>query len=230
MQAPVCDSMFDVVFWFMDRALNDKEYLQSGKMHRLLYLAQAYYAVLRRKKLVPAVFVAADEGPLEPNLYRLFAAAQRPYIERLMVPEEGEAFLDSLWRRFGHHSGDYLSRLLKSHAPYAEARAQGGMRAEIGLDAMVRFYGRPRQPDESSDAGRVDARQMIKPRMMRTQTGRPVAVQAWAPVKPKVTPTVVIRAVSPRCLLPLPPGPRRPPCPGLLPFPIVSGQHPRCVP
>ena len=39
MQAPVCDSTFDVVFWFMDRALNDKEYLQPGKMHRLLYLA-----------------------------------------------------------------------------------------------------------------------------------------------------------------------------------------------
>ena len=58
MPASAVSSTFDVVVWFTDRALNDGEYLQPTKLHRLMYLAQGYFAVAYRgEKLMPATFV-----------------------------------------------------------------------------------------------------------------------------------------------------------------------------
>lgn len=184
MPAPVCDTIFDALFWYMDRAINDNEYLQPQKLHRILYLSQAYYAVINRRMLLPAVFIAHELGPLEPNVLRIFSSSERPYIEHFMLPEKVEHFLDSVWRRFGHHSADYLTRLLKSHQPYAEAFAKEP-RSEISLVAMVRFYGRQRTDSEARGEGAPDPSQVLKPRMLRTQTGKAVAVKAWSPGKLK---------------------------------------------
>ncbi|MBF0561319.1 MAG: hypothetical protein HQL37_04725 [Alphaproteobacteria bacterium] len=181
MLAPACDSVFDVVFWFIDRALNDKEYLAPQKMHRLLYLAQAYFAAINRgRRLVPAIFIAHELGPLEPNVFRIFQSSERPYIERLMVPEAIEPFLDTVWRRFGHYSADYLSRALKLHQPYADALKEGP-RTEITIAAMTRFYSRKRSDSEARVATAPNVERLIKPRVLRTQTGKPVAVKQWLP-------------------------------------------------
>ncbi|MEO5373399.1 MAG: hypothetical protein H7840_03875 [Alphaproteobacteria bacterium] len=182
MSAPVCSTIFDVLFWYIDRALNDNEYLQPQKMHRVLYLSQAYYAAINRRVLMPAVFVAHELGPLEPNVFRIFSSTERPYIEHFMLPENVEHFLDSIWRRFGHHSGDYLTRLLKSHQPYAESFARGAG-SEITIAAMASFYGRPRSETQVRAEGAPDPSQVLKPRVLRTQTGKPVAVKAWSPGK-----------------------------------------------
>ena len=40
---PAVFSTFDVAFWFADTALNNNEYLQPQKLHRLLFLSQAYF-------------------------------------------------------------------------------------------------------------------------------------------------------------------------------------------
>ena len=56
-----------MAFWFCDRALNDNEYLQPGKLQSLLYLSQAYYATAYNgKKLVPAIFVADETDRWSP--------------------------------------------------------------------------------------------------------------------------------------------------------------------
>ena len=53
--SPAVDSTLDVVFWFIDRGMADREYLQPQKLHRLLYLAQAYFAIANYgRKLMPA--------------------------------------------------------------------------------------------------------------------------------------------------------------------------------
>lgn len=181
MRSAECDSVFDVVFWLIDRALNDNEYLQPQKLHRMLFLAQAYFVVLGRGKvLMPAVFIAHDSGPIEPNVFRVFESSERPYVEHLMAPDVVEHFLDSLWRRFGHHSAEYLTRMINSHEPYLEARANGP-RTEITLTAMARFYGRNRSESEARADGVPNARMVLKPRMMRSQTGAPVVVKPWTP-------------------------------------------------
>jgi len=70
MLKPAIDSCFDVVFWLLDRALDDGEYLQPQKLHRLMFLAQAYFAsAWHGEKLMPAVFVIGPEGPIEPTIF-----------------------------------------------------------------------------------------------------------------------------------------------------------------
>ena len=66
MPPPAVDSSFEVAFWFLDRAIEDGEYLQPQKLHRLLYLAQAYFGVLQNGlKLMPGMpvesFIKTEE-------------------------------------------------------------------------------------------------------------------------------------------------------------------------
>lgn len=171
------ESSFDVALWFLDRALGEQEYLQPQKLQRLLYLAQAYYAVANPgRKLMPAVFVAAEMGPTEPSVYHALATG-RPYIEARPLPEKVVLFLDGIWRRFGSHSADYLTRQLKLHSPYVEALRRGD-RAEITLQSMMAFYGRAPHPPERA-APPVE--QVLRSRMLQSHTGRPVAVRKWIP-------------------------------------------------
>ena len=64
----VVESTFDVALWFQDRARREDTNLQAQKLQRLLYLAQSYYSAMNYgRKLMPAVFVAQEMGPIEPN-------------------------------------------------------------------------------------------------------------------------------------------------------------------
>ncbi|MQX35964.1 Panacea domain-containing protein [Roseospira navarrensis] len=181
---PLTDSAFDVAFWMLDRALDDNEYLNPRKLHRLLYLAQAYFAVANAgHKLMPATFVADPDGPVEPTLFRAFAYS-RPRVDLQTIPERGTQLLDSIWRRFGAHSTDHLTKALKRHPPYADAFAEGP-RAEIELDAMVAFYGRKQTATQGigalTDSGAPHIEQVLRPRVMRSQSGKPVNVHQWRP-------------------------------------------------
>lgn len=169
------DSAFDVAFWYADTALNHNEYLQPQKLHRLMYLTQAYYAVSNKgKKLMPAIFVASEMGPIEPNIYAAMSNG-RPDIEvNLFMPEGVEEFLDAIWRRFGHHSADRLTRMTKATPAYVAAHEKGP-RAEISLKAMALDFKRAETTP--------DVTQVIRPKVMRSQMGTPVTVKAWTPGK-----------------------------------------------
>ncbi len=198
MRPPLVDSTFDVANWFLDNALNEGEYLQPGKMHRLMFLAQAYYAVANNGQLLmPAVFVAEDQGPVEPNVYRAFEN-ERPWISMVKMPEKATHFLDSIWRRFGQHSAGHLTNVIRKHPPYADAY-KDEPRCVITLDSMVAFYGsiRPEKApggaEDKDGAARKAARvldaapveSVVRPRVMRSHTGRPVNVMPWMPKKGK---------------------------------------------
>ena len=105
-------STFDVAFWFADTALNNNEYLQPQKLHRLLFLSQAYFSVAYGgRKLMPAVFIAEEGGPVEPKMYKAFSKGRPDVDAELFLPQEVESFLESIWRRFGHHSPEIISRI-----------------------------------------------------------------------------------------------------------------------
>lgn len=191
MRRIAADSSFDVAFWMLDRALDDNEYLQPQKLHRLLYLAQAYFAVATRgRKLMPATFVADHQGPLEPTLYRAFENG-RPNVETRKVPDDARQLLDSVWRKFGAHSAEHLTKLTKGHAPYRDAIAANGPGEEITLKSMMDFYGRKgsadRNPEAGADGGAKDPSaapsltDVLRPRVMRSHKGRPVNVHQWMP-------------------------------------------------
>ncbi len=182
MASPAAPSSFDVAYWFIDRALDDDEYLQPQKLHRLMYLAQAYFAVAYNgRMLMPAIFVADEFGPIEPNVFRA-CAIQRPAIEARALPELVTHFLEGVWRRFGQHSAEFLSRQMSGHPPYGAALA-AGVGTEISLKAMAAFYGKKPAPASQEPAAAMapPVDQVLRPRLMRSQDGSPVSVQKWMP-------------------------------------------------
>lgn len=163
----------DVAFWFSDHALNQNEYLQPQKLQRLLFLAQAYYAVAYDgRTLMPAVFVADDLGPIEPNVFKAFSKGRPDLDPDLFLSMEIEEFLDAVWRRFGHHSSEHLTRLSKRTKAYQSAFKKA-RRTEISLDAMRLSFVRSA---ETPDVGSV-----VKPKVMRSQDGKTVEVKSWTP-------------------------------------------------
>lgn len=164
---------FDVAFFFADTALAENEYLQPQKLQGLLFMAQAYYSVAYKgRKLMPAVFVADERGPLEPNVYVAFSKG-RPEIDAdLFLPHEVESFLDAIWRRFGHMSTEKIISMSKATTAFKRARKKGN-RAEIDMiDMQLSFIRAEETPG---------VEQVVKPKVYRTQSGRPVTVKSWVP-------------------------------------------------
>ena len=174
-QGTICvvESTFDVALWFADTALEQNEYLQPQKLHRLLYLSQGYYAAaFGGSKLMPAVFVAEEMGPMEPNVYKAFAKG-RPNIEpNIFLPDGVDHFLSSIWSRFGRNTPDRLSKMCKESVAFKQAFKKG-VRTEIPLQAILMSFA------SAEDA--LATTQVMKPKMMRSQSGRSVAVKNWVP-------------------------------------------------
>ena len=172
--ASAVDSIFDVAFWFADRALNDNEYLQSIKLQYLLYLSQSYFAAAYNgKKFFPAVFVAEDEGPIEPSLNRAWAGGRPNFQGITKLADDISLFTDSIWRRFGHHSSQHLSKLCRRTPAFQFAYEQG-IRAEITLEQMMKDITGAKQLPE--------LKQVVKPKLVRSSnTGRAVEITAWSP-------------------------------------------------
>ncbi|MCP4395621.1 MAG: hypothetical protein GY804_15340 [Alphaproteobacteria bacterium] len=182
MMAPAVDSAFDVANWFIDKAIENKESLESGKLHVLLYLSQSYYAVLNDgAKLMPSVFVVEERGPIEPNVQRIFEseANRGAYYH---PPEKVRPFLEGIWSKFGSHSGLSLSRSVKSHIPYKDAFNIGN-RTEIPLNVMVSYYAKFLSSGEQEQVKLNRKADAAKTRVMRSHTGRAVNVRQWVPKK-----------------------------------------------
>ncbi len=182
MRPTAVDSSFEVAFWFLDRAVEDGEYLQPQKLQRLMYLAQAYFGVLQQgAKLMPATFVARDEGPIEPTVFKAMARG-RPAIDIKPVDEVPRHVLDSVWRQFGAHSIDYLDKIIKRHPPYADALA-AGVGGEISLEAMIEFYGTQGASRRAGAAAQdaPSAGKVLRPKVMRNHSGKPVSTTRWMP-------------------------------------------------
>ena len=180
MRPTAVESCFEIAFWFLDRALTDAEYLQPLKLHRLMYLAQAYFGVVQNgAKLMPATFIAAEEGPLEPTVHRAFARG-RLMVDLKPVDEVAAHVLDSVWRQFGSQSVDKLTQMVKRHPPYADAFAVAP-NAEIPLTAMIAFYGEETVKAHRGDEKAPAPGKVMRPKVLRNATGKPVSVKGWTP-------------------------------------------------
>ncbi|MCE2510635.1 MAG: hypothetical protein J4G10_06635 [Alphaproteobacteria bacterium] len=118
-------SAFDVALWFLDQASAEDSYLPPQKLHRLLFLAQAYYAVEREgAKLMPAVFVADLQGPTEPNVARAFEHG-RPNVVADQLSADTDEFLYGIWRRYGHLNVEHLNQLVATVSGFDQMLAAG---------------------------------------------------------------------------------------------------------
>lgn len=167
------NSAFDIALWYSDMALNENVVMQPQKLQRLLFISQAFYSVAYpRRRLMPAMFVADELGPIEPNIFMSFSKGRPDVDVELFLPDDVETFLRSIWGRFSAYDMDRLNEITNETLAYKQALNRG-VRSEITLDAMRLSFER----NETTH----DVRSVIKPKVMRSQSGRPVIVKAWNP-------------------------------------------------
>ena len=159
-------STIDIAIWFSEKARQEDDYLQPQKLQRLLYLAQGTFAGLNfGRKLMPAIFIADETGPFEPNIYRLFENGP-PKIKPHKIPPEIENFLYGIWRRYSHHSTEHINQQIQHHNIYINA-IKKGINEEIYFKDIVSFF-------TGQDKAAKNKKMMIK-----TKDGRNLA--RWIP-------------------------------------------------
>lgn len=169
--APAARTAFDIAVWLLDRARADDMHLPLQKLHRLLFIAQAAYAGRaddRGGLLMPAVFVADELGPIEPNLERLMVDGRPEELPAEALSRGAADFMEDIWRRFAHMPAERLNGLVGKNAAYAAALAAG--RGTIIAQSSMAGSFAPASAKIAEDV-----------RMLLSQNGAPVAVRAWRP-------------------------------------------------
>ena len=88
---------------------------------------------------MPAVFLATELGPLEPNVYYLMQGGdpKMVYADPSAIVEE---FLMGLWDRYGPRPAEDLLTTIAADGAYALA-LKGGRNTEITAEIMCAGYG-----------------------------------------------------------------------------------------
>jgi uncharacterized phage-associated protein len=151
---PAVRSTLDVALWLMARADSAVERLQPDKLQRLLYLAQAHYAGAHEgAKLMPAVFLATELGPLEPNIFYLLQGGE-PKMVYADPSGAVEEFLMGLWDRYGPRPAEDLLTTIAADGAYALALKAGRnteiMSAGYGGKSAVKVRGGAKPAPEPS--------------------------------------------------------------------------------
>ena len=136
---PAARSTLDIALWFQSRSDSAGDRLSQRRLHFLLYLAQALYAGDNDgAKLMPATFLAAEAGPLEPNIYQFFQDGTPP-IAPGTIGKAVENFLDEVWTRFGRQPVAELERFVYRDGAWAMALKRG-RNSEITMESIVANY------------------------------------------------------------------------------------------
>ena len=162
---PAARTSLDIAIWFLDRARADDRHLPFQALHRMLYLAQSLYSAKAGGILMPAIFLAEEMGPTEPNLHRLLADGRPDEIMIETPTGKIKEFLESVWDRYGHMPMDRLNDLMAMNRAYLDtARGYIIDNAAMAIAIMV--------PTTAPDGAT---------RVLRSQTGAPVTVRSWTP-------------------------------------------------
>ena len=168
MTVPVVKSTLDVALWFFDQGRREDLHVPAQKLQRLLWIAQALYAAeTHGRMLMPAVFIAEETGPTEPTVFHIFEDSRPPIAINKMTPE-AENFLHRIWRKYGHHSAEYLNRMMAHSDVYRRAwRKEPG--TVIPFNAIVDHF--TKKPSADSQVKTQDGRILRK----WVPTAKPVA-------------------------------------------------------
>ena len=197
-------SALDAAAWFEARAGRDRVRLPPLKLQRLLYFAQAFFAARNKgRRLMPAVFVAGDLGPVEPNLYLILENGLPDLVEPPLAPEV-EDCLEDIWRRFGAKEIEELDRLVETDGLYRPAFDKA-KNSEITLERMAAAYRRlgrggkaaaPKPPAKKREAPPPVGTPPENQEVRFTADGR--SVTRWAPKRRVDGPTIKLKTKTAR--------------------------------
>lgn len=169
-------SAFFVALWFCRRAAREGVTLQPMKLQALLFLAQAGYAAQTAGRvLMPAVFVADERGPIEPNVECVLATGWLGEGIDTVIAPPVEVALEQTWRLFGPTRRPDALSLARSFPAFRQALRRAARRT-VSLSAMAQSFVEWWQTAEAE--GPVGEE---RPRLLRTQNGRMVNVKSWDP-------------------------------------------------
>ncbi len=180
---PVVRSSVDVALWFVARAEEARVFLPAKKLQQLMYLAQAVFSGRAgARKLMPATFLAGEQGPYEPTILIMLDAglATTP---KPMIAKSAKSLLEIIWREYGVQTPQQLARLIAADGLW-RATFERGANSEITIEAMRRAYAPARSargPERPSEATTVRF----------TLDGRPVV--KWAPKRRIERPAASVR-------------------------------------
>jgi uncharacterized phage-associated protein len=150
---PAVRSSLEVAIWFFDRAQSANRPLDALTLQQFLYLAQTEYAKNNNgRKLMPATFLAANTGPLEPTVYHVFERG-RPDIRNPHTSFGISNFLMDIWNRYSLMPAGELTLLVNDDLHYRHAFDQG-RNHEISVTALRVVQQEPEEepvPEMSAD-------------------------------------------------------------------------------
>lgn len=171
---PAVRSSLDVALWFTARAEGASTALSARKLQQLMYLAQALYVGRSGgTKLMPATFLASEQGPVEPTVLVALDAGLS-VTPQPMVSKAARAVLEIVWHEYGAQSAVQLGRLIAADGLW-RATLERGANSEITTDAMRRAYAPARPAAERMAPKRASTENAVR----FTADGR--MVLKWAP-------------------------------------------------
>jgi uncharacterized phage-associated protein len=170
---PAVRSSLDVALWLSQRAEAANSTLSARKLQQLMYLAQALYVGRSGgAKLMPATFLASEQGPVEPTVL-IALDAGLAVTPQPMVSKAARAVLEVVWHEYGAQSSVQLGRLIAADSLW-RATFERGANSEITPEAMRRAYA-PARPAEQMAPKRASTENAVR----FTADGR--MVLKWAP-------------------------------------------------
>jgi uncharacterized phage-associated protein len=140
-----------VALYFLFKSKEGNKTISNKKLQKLLYYAQAWSMVLRKKKLFSDQIEAWVHGPAIRGIYLEYKKFGFGPIEKkvdqktiLNISSEVRNFLDQIWNVYGKFDPAFLEQLTHSEAPWQMARE--GLEPHMGsgniisLNSMRDFY------------------------------------------------------------------------------------------
>lgn len=141
----------DISRYFLYLGSKNRKPINSKKLQKLLYYAQAWYLTFRDEPLFNEDIYAWVYGPAVKSIYLKykkygFDRINEPVNIKFIytIPDDVKGILNSVWDNYGKFDADYLVMLSHSETPWIEARK--GLQPTdssdniISLEAMKEYY------------------------------------------------------------------------------------------
>ncbi|MDD5552075.1 MAG: DUF4065 domain-containing protein [Candidatus Pacebacteria bacterium] len=144
-------------YYFIKKDKKEKKGIDSLKLQKLLYYAQAWNLVFNKKKLFEDKIEAWIRGPVVPNVWSSLKSVDLNDLdlsekELNCFSNEEKKILDEVWRVYGKYDGEYLELLTHNEFPWQNARKglSEGQHSNnvISPDEMRKYYSKKLHEDE----------------------------------------------------------------------------------
>lgn len=161
-------SALDVANWFFKKAEASRVYLEEDKLHPLVFLAQAHYALKNGMQyLVPGLFVCDNGGIFEPNLKKILEFGM-PLMGEPELSNEVKEFLELVWHKYAAKNAFELIGIIKASPAYRKHHVKDET-VLLTLEDMAQNFGAPTEPQTA--------------KKIRISQNGPVVVSEWQPRK-----------------------------------------------